>query len=198
MAGTIAPEENPKAALRAQVIAARDALPAEVRREHAARITRQLLELDAYRNAACVLAYVNFGSEFDTAALVTDALAHGKRLCLPRVDRAAGNLEIHHVENFERDLQTSVWGIREPRAECPRADLGEIDFVLVPGVAFTPRCERLGYGRGYYDRLIARFAQRPPLVAAAFALQVRDEIPLTASDQRVDIVVTETSFFCNC
>ena len=55
-----------------------------------------------------------------------------------------------------------------------------------------------GYGRGYYDRLIARFAQRPALVAAAFALQVRDEIPLTANDQRVDIVVTESTFYCNC
>ena len=198
MAGKIAPSDNPKAALRAQVIAARDALPAAARREHAARITQQLLELDAYRNAACMLAYISFGSEFDTGALVADALARGKKLCLPRVDRATHNLEIYCVEDLERDLQAGAWGIREPRTGCLRADLDRIDFVLVPGVAFTPRCERLGYGRGYYDRLIANFARRPPLVAAAFALQVHDEIPLTANDQRVDIVVTENSFYCNC
>jgi 5-formyltetrahydrofolate cyclo-ligase len=196
VAGTIAPDN--KAALRARVIAARDALPIDTRCEHAARITRQLFGLDAYRNASCVLAYMSFGSEFDTGVLVADALAHGKQLCLPRVDRVAQNIEIHCVENIERDLRVSAWGIREPRADIPRADLDKIDFVLVPGVAFTPRCERLGYGRGYYDRLIARFAQRPPLVAAAFELQVRDEIPLTARDQRVDIVITETSFYCNC
>jgi 5-formyltetrahydrofolate cyclo-ligase len=196
VAGTIVADE--KKALRTQVIAARDALPAETRQGHAARISQQLLALDAYRDASCVLIYMSFGSEFDTGALVTDALTHGKRLCLPRVDRPTQNIEIHHVETPERDLLANLWGIREPRVECARADLDEIDFVLVPGVAFTPRCERMGYGRGYYDRLIARFAQRPPLVAAAFELQIRDAIPLTARDQRVDIVITEKSFYCNC
>jgi 5-formyltetrahydrofolate cyclo-ligase len=196
VAGTIVADE--KKALRAQILVARDALSADAQRTCATQITRQLLELDAYRNASCVLAYMSFGSEFDTGALVADALAHGKRLCLPRVDRTTQNIEIHHVENLERDLQANSWGIREPRVDCARADLDKIDFVLVPGVAFTPRCERMGYGRGYYDRLIARFAQRPPLVAAAFELQVRDAIPLTARDQRVDIVITEKSFYCNC
>jgi 5-formyltetrahydrofolate cyclo-ligase len=163
-----------------------------------ARITPQLLALDAYRQASCVLAYMSFGSEFDTAALVTDALASGRQLYLPRVDRNTRRLELHYVENPDRDLQTGTWGIREPRAECPPADLARIDFVLLPGVAFTPQCDRLGYGGGFYDRLIPRFASRPPLVAASFALQIRDAIPLDANDQRVDVVITEHSFYCNC
>ena len=91
MAGKVAADT--KAALRRQLIAARDALPPATRRELSARITPQLLALDAYRQASCVLAYMSFGSEFDTAALVMDVLASGKQLCLPRVDRSTRRLE---------------------------------------------------------------------------------------------------------
>jgi 5-formyltetrahydrofolate cyclo-ligase len=66
-----------------------------------------------------------------------------------------------------------------------------VDFVLVPGVAFTARCERLGYGGGYYDRLIPQFAGRPALAAAAYSLQIVPEVPVTPSDRSVDLVVTE-------
>ena len=195
MAGQIAPEKGSKAALRKTIIAARDALPVAIRRDLGNCITTQILNLDAYRRARCVLAYMSFGSEFDTAALVADARGNGKQLCLPRVDRDTRRLEIHQVDDIRRDLQSGVWGIREPRAECAPADLEQIDFVLLPGVAFTPRCERLGYGGGFYDRLLPRFARRPPLVAAAFSLQILDEIPLEATDQRIDIVLTESSSY---
>ena len=195
MAGKITPGATAKSALRKQIITARDALPPLARRDLCARITLQLLDLDAYRNARCVLAYMSFGSEFDTTAIVNDALARGKQLCLPRIDRDTHGLALHHIENIAHDLQNGVWGIREPRADCPPADLDGIDFVLLPGVAFTPRCERLGYGGGFYDRLIPRFTQRPPLVAAAFALQICDQIPLDANDRRVDVVITENTSY---
>ncbi|MEO7725635.1 MAG: 5-formyltetrahydrofolate cyclo-ligase [Burkholderiales bacterium] len=198
MAGQIAADALAKSTLRKQIIAARDALLPAVRRELSARITAQLLALDAYRNARCVLAYMSFGSEFETATLIEDALAYGKAVCLPRVVQGTRELALHRVTNLGDDLQSGTWGIREPRADRARADIGEIDFVLLPGVAFTPRCERLGYGGGFYDRLITRMAQRPPLAAAAFALQMRDGIPLDANDQRVDIVVTEISCYRNC
>ncbi len=195
MAGKVAADTSPKAALRRQILAARDALPATKRCELSAAITSQMLALDAYRNAACVLAYMSFGSEFDTTALVADALASGKRLCLPRVNRDTRRLELREVTNAESDLQSGTWGIREPRVDRPPADLARIDFILLPGVAFTPRCDRLGYGGGFYDRLIPRFASRPPLVAAAFSLQICEEVPLDANDQRIDIVITESAMF---
>jgi 5-formyltetrahydrofolate cyclo-ligase len=193
VAGKIAPAADPKSALRRKIIETRNALPPSARRELSARITRQLLVLDAYRNARCVLAYMCFGSEFDTMALAGDVLARGAQLCLPRIEKKSTELVLHHVQNLEEDLQSGVWGIREPRADRPIAVLDRIDFVLLPGVAFTPRCERLGYGGGFYDRLIARFARRPPLIAAAFELQICPEIPLDSFDQRVGLVVTESA-----
>ena len=198
MAGEIAGTAAQKAALRKQILAARDAQNAATRAAASAAITRELLALDAWRNARCVLVYLNFGSEFDTTALVADAVAGGKQLCLPRVEQAAHALAIHAINNLATDIQPGVWGIREPRPACPLTDLASIDFVLVPGVAFTPRCERLGYGGGFYDALIARFAQRPPLVAAAFDLQICGQIPLDVRDHALDLIVTESTAHCGC
>jgi 5-formyltetrahydrofolate cyclo-ligase len=95
-----------------------------------------------------------------------------------------------------QQLAPGIWGIPQPRPElCPSVPVSQLDFVLVPGVAFTRRCERLGYGGGYYDRFIRALVRRPPLIAAAFALQVVAELPPSKSDQRVDRVVTEDAEF---
>lgn len=186
------PSALSKSEIRKQVIAARDSLPAAVRRDLGALITPRLFELPAYRGARCVLAYVSIGSEYDSGAFVADVLARGKSLVLPRVDRETRSLKLHTVRDTGADLVPGVWGIPEPRTDrCPETAPAVVDFVLVPGVAFTARCERLGYGAGYYDRLIRGFAVRPALVAAAFSLQVVPELPVTPSDQPVDAVVTE-------
>jgi 5-formyltetrahydrofolate cyclo-ligase len=196
--GQLGSEGSPKAALRREILAAREALAPQARAAASALITQNILALDAWKNARCVLAYLSFGNEFATAALVENAATTGKQLCLPRVDRDARALQIHRVTDLSRDLQAGVFGIREPHPTCPAVALEAIDFVLVPGVAFTPRCERMGYGAGYYDRLIARFTQRPPLIAAAFALQMRDCIPLSGHDRSVDLVITEDNSYCGC
>ena len=181
-----------KAALRTTVKVRRDALSHEARAALSARITARVLELGSYRAAKTVLAYSSFGSEFDTRALIGHALAQGKTLLLPRVDRASRTLTLHAVKDLARDLQPGVWGILEPNPQrAPIMQVFDFKWILVPGLAFTPGCERLGYGAGFYDELIARCTQKPALVAAAFATQMVDDMPCTPADRRVDLVVTE-------
>ena len=189
-----------KSDIRKRVLAQRDALSPEERRALSDRISARLLALDAFRAAGCVMAYMGFGGEFDTAQFVAAVLTGGKRLALPRVDGTSRAIKVHEVRDPQRELAAGVWGIREPRVDlCPEIPATQIGFVLVPGVAFTRRGERLGYGGGYYDGFIrglgaqglALGAQRPVLVAAAFSLQVLPEVPLSDRDQRVDLVVTE-------
>ena len=112
----VAPDPQ-KAEIRRRVLAARDALDAPTRRALDARITPRLLALPRYRDARCVVAYVGFGTEFDTTAFIADVLARGKSLVLPRVERAARSLRLHAVRDLETELAAGVWGIREPRAE---------------------------------------------------------------------------------
>ena len=139
-----------------------------------------------------MLAYLSFGSEYDTRVFVDTLLAQGKRLVLPRVDRANRRLELFEVSDPQAQTTAGTWGIREPVPErCLPAPRKEISLILVPGVAFTPRGDRLGYGGGFYDRLLAGWSSRPPVVAAAFAVQIVDRLPMGPDDVRIDAVVTE-------
>ena len=186
-----------KALVRRAILARRDAVQATVRSESSRRITDHLLKLPSFDSAAVVLAYLSFGSEFDTSAFVAAILGQGKQLVLPRVNKQLRRLELFAVTDLERDVVPGVWGIREPNPDrCNAATAGQIGLILVPGVAFTRRCERLGYGGGFYDRLLSEWGGcRPPAVVAAFKLQIVDALPMGPTDVPVDLIVTEDSIY---
>lgn len=182
-----------KGALRRAVLAQRDALPSSARAEFNRRITATLRSQPAVLAARRALVYLSFGSEFDTSELLAWLRARAVTLVLPRVEREPRGLALHEVADFDTDLAPGVWGIREPvPARCPRVARESLDLVLAPGVAFTPSGGRLGYGGGFYDRLLAAWPARPPVLAAAFDIQVLDELPMVGHDVPVDCVVTET------
>ena len=181
-----------QAGLRRRVLARRDALAPDERARLSEGIFAKVSDLDALRRAATVLAYHSFGSEPVTPPFLRVVLGLGKALVLPRVNREARALELHRVKDVDAELRPGVWGIREPDpASCPRVRPEDVDFVLVPGVAFDVRGGRIGYGGGYYDRLIAECAHGPALVAAAFEVQIVPDVPVGPDDRRVDRVVTE-------
>jgi 5-formyltetrahydrofolate cyclo-ligase len=186
-----------KAALRREVLARRDALDPDARARLSALALARVAGLAAFRRARVVLGYASFGSELDTRALLDAVLAGGRMLVLPRVDRAARRLTLHEIRDLEGDLQPGTWAIPEPApGRCRPVAPGEIDFVLVPGLVFDPLGGRIGYGAGYYDRLLAAWpTPTPPLIAAAFELQVVAAVPVLPTDRRVDLVVTESRIY---
>ncbi|MGH8630204.1 MAG: 5-formyltetrahydrofolate cyclo-ligase [Burkholderiales bacterium] len=185
-----------KEALRHRILAARGAIGRPQHTAACAAMTGSLIELAPYRRARTVSAYCSFGSEFDSAALLAEVLRTGKRLVLPRIDRAARRLVFHFVADLDARLVPGTWGILEPDpGRCPIVDLREIEFMLVPGVAFTRDCERLGYGGGFYDRVLAQLDPECRSVSAAFSLQIVDSLPAGPDDRRVDAVVTESGYF---
>lgn len=189
-----------KQALRQSIIAAREKLATPENLRLSRAIIGGICGLPGYKQATVVLGYLNFGAELAAELWVNQALADGKQVLLPRVNRASGHLDIYKVHNLQEDVAPGAWDIREPVAErCTRVDaLGTVDFILLPGVAFTRTGDRLGYGGGYYDKLLARMPHRPTLVAGAFALQVVQEIPLESTDHRIGWLVTENeTIHCN-
>jgi len=94
------------------------------------------------------------------------------------------------VGDLDRDLAPGVWEIREPVPDrCAAAVERDIEFALVPGLAFDERGGRLGYGGGFYDRLLAGL--QAVRVTAAFSVQVVEAVPMSEHDQYVDLIVTE-------
>jgi 5-formyltetrahydrofolate cyclo-ligase len=182
-----------KQIIRKRIMAAREQLQPEARAAHSATITERLLQLHEYHQADTVLGYMNFGAEYASELWVRQVLADGKKLSLPRVNRHTNQLDLYWVDDLENQLEPGMWGIDEPVVErCERlAALNEVEFVLLPGVAFTRDGVRLGYGGGFYDKLLARMSHRPLLVAAAFALQIVEQIPQEATDLKVERIITE-------
>jgi 5-formyltetrahydrofolate cyclo-ligase len=180
-----------KAQIRSSLHAARNALSESDRIHFSNLITSQLVNLESYRRSAVVMAYMSFGSEFITTAFIADLLRAGKKLVLPRVNRAEQRLTLHTVRDLRSDLVDGMWGIPEPRPETALADVASVNFILVPGLGFDAACRRLGYGRGYYDRLLAARNPDTALVAAAYSVQRVDDIPTEAHDIPVDLLVTE-------
>jgi 5-formyltetrahydrofolate cyclo-ligase len=186
-----------KAALRRAIQSRRDALDPAERARRSSVVLERVLRLPAFRQARVVLGYASFGSELDTHPFLRTVLTGRRGLVLPRIDRAARRLALHEVKDLESDLRAGTWGILEPdAARCPAAAPAQIDFVLMPGLVFDPDGGRVGYGAGYYDRLLGEWPEPLPLlVAAAFDLQVVPAVPVLATDHRVDVVVTETRMY---
>ncbi len=182
-----------KQSLRQSIIALRSELPTLERARLSRAVTEGICRLPQYRAAQTVLGYLNFGAELEAEQFVQHALADGKRVLLPRVNRASRHLDLFQVRDLRHDVAPGLWDIPEPLAErCVKEEaLGTVDFILLPGVAFTREGARLGYGGGFYDRLLERMPDRPALVAGAFGLQVVAEIPQEPTDRKVEWLVTE-------
>ena len=180
-----------KFALRRRVLAARDALPADARTAAAAAIVGRIVALPSFAGARTALLTLPFRNEWDTRPLVTAALAAAKSVAMPRVNGARRMLELHAIADPERDVVAGPQGIPEPRPQCAPVALDAIDWVLVPGVAFDRGGRRLGYGGGYYDRLLPLLPPRVPRIAGAFHVQIVDRVPAGPHDIAVDAIITE-------
>lgn len=185
-----------KPGIRKQILALREHLPTVAREQYSDTIVERLCQLPEYHSARAVLGYMNFGSEFASERWASRALADGKQLLLPRVNHHSNHLDLYAVEDLDTQLEPGLWNIREPLVQrCGRAlSLNEVEFALLPGVAFTIAGCRLGYGGGFYDKLLAKWRQsqrRPVLVAAAFSLQIVPWLPQEATDVTVQKIVTE-------
>lgn len=181
-----------KRALRTQMIAARDMLDAGLRMSASRTIAARLEALPSFAAARVVLVTLPFDSEWDTRPLALAALASGKTLVVPRVNGATRMLELHAISDIEHHVAPGYRGIQEPLSTLPRIDAAAIDWVLVPGVAFSPEGRRLGYGGGYYDRLMSTLKPDTSRIAGAFDAQIVTHIPAAAHDLCVEMIVTES------
>jgi 5-formyltetrahydrofolate cyclo-ligase len=176
-----------KRALRREILAERDALPADERSARSEAIADRFLELPEAAGARTVLAFCSFGSEVDTAPLIARLRSQGTTVAWPRIE---GTEVVPVVATPGAPMTQTSFGAMEP-AEGRVLEVAELDLVVVPGVAFDRSCDRMGYGAGYYDRLLGMRRERAAAIAVAFSIQIVDRVPTGAIDRRIDGVVTE-------
>ncbi len=178
---------SPKAALRREFLARRNALPHREQLDQAIREAAVLLE--AYRQADQVLFYLSGGSEPDTWALLDLALREGKKAFAPRCLDGEGSMAFYRVASQE-ELVPGRFGLWEPDpARCPLAGDVTGALCLVPGLAFDREGFRLGYGKGYYDRFLAGHSVRT--VGLCYGDLLVPRLPRGPYDRQVSCLVTE-------
>ena len=180
-----------KRTLRDALMASRDAIAPAVRADASRAIAARIATLDAYRRARVVLLTLPHRSEWDATLVARHALADGKSVAVPRVDAARRMLQPLRIRNLDVDIEAGYRGIPKPREHCPPVAAETIEWVLVPGVAFDADGRRLGYGGGYYDRLLPLLQPAAPRVAGAFEAQLVDCVPAALHDIGVDCIATE-------
>ena len=174
-----------KEEVRREYLRIRKSLDPRRREESSRRIVQLILSLPEFVKAKNILLYCPVKGEPDLTPLFEKILRKGSRLALPKV--AGEDLELIRVEN-PLHLEEGAYGIPEP-STGKRLDPEEIEFVAVPGIAFDREGYRVGFGRGYYDRLLKRVSA--PKVGVAYSFQVLDRVPREEWDEPVDLIVTE-------
>ncbi|HPD14072.1 MAG TPA: 5-formyltetrahydrofolate cyclo-ligase [Planctomycetota bacterium] len=179
-----------KAQAREEIARRLAQLTAEQRREASRRIRRLVAELPEFQRARTVLLFVSLPDEADTLGLIADALAAGKAVAVPKVDRKRKAMDACRLHALDRGLAPGVFGIPEPEAAAV-VEPGAIDFVLVPARGYDREGNRIGRGGGYYDRYMAHPGFHATRCGIAFAAQILDSVPHDAHDLPVEMLVTE-------
>jgi len=179
--------ELTKEALRAEMRKKRDSMTVQEAAEQSKIICEKVAGLDKFKTARTVALYIPKGSEVDVKRLITKAIVD-KEVLVPITHAETDQHEIEFVKftTFD-DLKSARFGILEPKTKTKPNH--EPDVVVVPGLAFDLDLHRLGYGKGYYDKLFARL--KTFKIGVCFDFQIVDKIPRHEHDQRLDLVVSE-------
>lgn len=180
-----------KAELRERMRAVRGALPVSACEARSTEIAKRVVTLPSFESARTILAFSSIGREVRTRAVIEAAWTAGKQVALPRVvDR---ELHLHRVVG-DTELVEGSFRVPEPPDDAPRISTGAVDFAVVPALAVDLRGYRIGYGGGYYDRLLP-LLKNARSCALAFDFQLIAEVPELSTDVPVDIVVTDQRVF---
>ncbi|KDO35707.1 5-formyltetrahydrofolate cyclo-ligase [Saprolegnia parasitica CBS 223.65] len=201
----LADVRSQKAVLRKHIAGLLRALSRDEVVAQSEALAQHVVALDVFRHARSVSVYLAMEAEAKTSTLVDALFAAGKRVYVPKVIGAKSEDMVMLRVDSATEMATfpkSKWGIPEPPSSLPSGrpridalDALDVDIVLVPGVAFDPRCNRLGHGKGYYDCFLERYASRnggklPVTIGIALEAQIVDAVPTSGHDKMLDMVAT--------
>ena len=183
-----------KGTLRKEMLARRNAMTSTEAESKSKAVAANLMKIKEYKEAATVLFYAAKGNEARTESLIRAAIKQGKMVLLPVTDMAKKEIVVAEIKDYDADLINGLFGIPEPKRKITVDEKG-IDVVVVPGVAFDLACHRLGYGHGFYDKLLHKLAAKKPGIVAiglSYDFQVVEKLPAEGHDHKLDRIVTES------
>jgi 5-formyltetrahydrofolate cyclo-ligase len=176
-----------KRVLRRRVVASILEMDLSQRTDEEQALAARFAQLPGFASAGTVLLFVTaFAEELDTRAFFDLALEAGKRVLCPRVDLTEKRLRLLQIRSLASDLQPGLLSIFEPVQGCPEVQPEQVDWALIPGLAFNDACFRLGRGGGYYDRLLPRMRPDCQCWSVGLSVQLVPELPVEPHDAPVN------------
>jgi 5-formyltetrahydrofolate cyclo-ligase len=176
--------------VRKEMRAALAAMSAEVAAGKSHLACQRLIALPEFREADVVMIYLDIPNEVDIAPVARAAWEGNKRVLVPKVTWEDKQMTALPLHSLDEGLIRTPQGLREPASgePCP---VENIDFIVVPALAYDRTGNRLGRGAGFYDRFLSTPGMRATTCGLAFSEQVVDEVPVHANDCPVDLLVTD-------
>lgn len=175
-----------KAALRRQIRGALGNISPAVRAVESIELCERLKP--QLRSARTILFFAPMPGEIDLWPLLEESVQAGKTVALPRFDSATQTYLARRVENPAGKIVAGKFGVREPAPSCVEIPPEKFDLVLVPGIAFDLSGNRLGHGKGFYDRLLVKISGVK--CGVGYDFQLLEKIPAESHDAKVNFILT--------
>lgn len=179
-----------KQEIRKELLKKRKELPFSTVLEHSKQIHQRLIKHPLYQQAKNILFYVSYGNEVYTHDMIKEGLFQQKTIIVPLSDTKTHTIKPCILKNWD-DLEKGAYGILEPIIHSQKTiPLKKINLIIIPGVGYDEKGNRIGHGKGYYDRLITKIP-KAKLIGLGFEFQIVPTIPIEPHDRKVDTIITE-------
>lgn len=160
------------------------------RNQTSQQIEKKIYTSKPYKKAEMIFVYVNKKDEVETTEIIAHALKDGKRICVPKcIDKENMiAVEIHDI----KECKKGFFGIKEPESDIA-VDKSEIDLAIVPCVAASTKCQRVGHGNGYYDRYLQDTSFTK--IGLCYQLLIVNSFDTEENDVDMDYIVTESFIY---
>ena len=175
--------------IRKDVLNQRNQMPEKEWEELSHEIYKKVVTHPFFLSADEIYCYIDFRKEVGTRKIIEEAWNLGKRAAVPRIE--ASEMNFYYIESFS-ELESGCFGVLEPTGN--EIAKGKQVLVIIPGAAFDKTKNRIGYGKGYYDRFLNKYPAYRTL-ALAFELQMVEEIPSDSFDVKPNQIVTEEKIY---
>jgi 5-formyltetrahydrofolate cyclo-ligase len=180
-----------KDSIRKKLLSLRKSKSSDEVKSKSQKIKEILFKTKEFNQSKTILFYVSKGNEVGTKNMIKESLELGKRVVVTITDVKNIKLILSELKNLE-ELEIGTFGMLEPKKEFFRpVKIEEIDLVIVPGVAFDEEGNRIGFGKGFYDRFLITLKKDVPNIGLAYEFQLVEKIPVTDKDVKVSKIITE-------
>lgn len=184
--------KDEKRKIRKKILVKRDSFSKKNLEILGKKILKKFFQMPEFENAKTVSFFVSIRNEVSTQEMIRKALLMGKKVVVPCVDWRKSEMQMSEILS-PAELVVKKFSLLEPKSPKP-FPVKKIDLIVVPGLAFDEKRQRIGYGKGFYDDFLAKLKKsnkKAKSIGLAFDFQILKKIPTTSIDKKVDKIITE-------